>query len=209
MDALSPLRPGRLTAEDARLAADVARRYRLALDLDADAGPIVRCVEVPAVACNGCTVDDAVYCARYRLSRHLRELLARGEAPPVPLAESAGPLGAWSNELDFAVEQGAPGDDVIPPPADALRRIAEGEAARYRICFEQADDGAPFVAAVAELPDVTASAPDAGAAVESARAMLVERLLAMLASNHMPPEPLRDRERRQTPRPRTPLARVA
>jgi hypothetical protein len=172
----------------------------------------VRCVELPSVACNGCTVDDAVYCARYRLSRHLRELLASGQAPPVPLAESDGPLGGWASELDFGtpVEQGAGTDDPIAPPAEALRRIAEGEAARYRVWFEQAEDGAPFVAAVAELPDVTGRAADAGAAVEAARAQLVERLVAMLAANRMPPEPVRDRERRQAPRPRSPgLARVA
>jgi predicted RNase H-like HicB family nuclease len=209
MDALSPLRPGRRTAEDARVAAEVARRYRLAVDFDRDAGPIVRCVELPAVACNGCTVDEAVYCARYRISRHLRELLASGQAPPVPLMESDGPLGGWAGELEFG-GVGTAEADLIAPPADALRRIAEGEAGRYRIYFEQGEDGGAFVAAVAELPDVTASAADAGAAVEGARSALVERLLGMLGANELPPEPMRDRERREVRRPRTPgLARVA
>ena len=196
---------------DIDLAIDLARRYRVAVDVDAEAGLLVRCVEWPEVVCNGRTVEAALACVRDRVSRAALMAVSRGQSLPVPRSEAEEPLGSWAADLDLSAEPAAPiptpADGWVKPEGEALARMAQAEAGRYRIWLEWSEGG--FVASVAEMPEVVARGEEAGRAVEAARSGAAVRLAEMLERNVLPPEPLRERERRGQRRAERPELRVA
>lgn len=196
---------------DIDLAIDLARRYRVAVDVDAEAGLLVRCVEWPEIVCNGQTVEAALACVRDRVSRAALVAISRGQSLPVPRSEAEEPLGSWAADLDLSEDPAAPmptpADGWVKPEGEALARMAQAETARYRIWLEWSEGG--FVASVAEIPEVVARAEEAGPAVEAARSGAAGRLAEMLEQNQLPPEPLHDRERRSQRRTERPELRVA
>jgi predicted RNase H-like HicB family nuclease len=173
-----------------------AVRYRAELDRTADHRFVATCAEMPNISAAALSVEAAVaelYAAVARAAAGL-------DAPPVPLCEREGRLGAWLGELELIHEaraaRAAGDDDVQKPVPSALRAIAQWTAYRYRIVLEPQADGT-VVANSPELPELLGFGETAGAAAADLQRRLADRAYEMLDAGEMPPEPLQDVEGRE------------
>jgi predicted RNase H-like HicB family nuclease len=171
-----------------------AARYRIVLDRTDDHRFVARCAELPDVSSGALSAEAAVAELRAAVAARAAGL----DAPPVPLCDVEGRLGAWTGELELigAGRAGQPPADLQKPVPSALRAIAQWTAYQYRIVLEPGAGGA-FVANSPELPELLVMGETAGVAAAELQRWLADRAYEMLDAGEMPPEPMQDVEARE------------